>query len=1135
MKDENSINLFLQSFLKHPEINKIYQSQEKVLTGMSFSSLASVLYAYSKKLTFNKNYLIILPRQRQAKELFETLRFIEDKINISDKKSKSELVLYFPDWGMLPFLHAKPDSENEGVRTKALSRLIQKEKPVILVTSIDVLARKIPAKEYFHESEFLLKKNQRININDLLNYLQTNGYERVDMAEKTGHFSVKGGIVDIFCPAYFNPVRVDFFGDEIDSIRFFDPLSQKSYETISAISIFARRDLIYSNEDIEKTSEEIQKKSRDKIHPPFTHTREPLDLSGLWDFYPLFCETSSLIQFFNEEPEIILWDMPAAFERLSNFLEELKFLRDKNNEKYHLNINELFFSESEIKELIKNATIFSSVPQSLHDFSLHLQNPPVFKGKISSMVETLNQEEYAAKQIFISSRFEGQKERLEHVLSGYKDKKFSCTFLISPFQEGFLWSDGLLLTDKEIFGKSVRAFRASKSATQIIESFVDLKEGDYVVHVNYGIGRFVRLKRMTAAGNERDFLELEYASNDKLYVPLEHLNQIHRYIGSTENPSLDYLGKKSSWEKTKTRVQESIEKLAVELLEIYAKREKARGIVFPKDSRFQEEFEAGFPYEETDDQISSINEVKKDMESEKPMDRLICGDVGFGKTEVAIRAAFKAVIAGKQAAVLCPTTILAFQHYNTFKDRFLGYPVEIDFLSRFKTAGQVKDIKEKLKTGKLDIVIGTHALLSKTISFKNLGLLVIDEEQRFGVKHKENIKKIKSNIDCITLTATPIPRTLQMSLMGIRDLSLIETPPRNRQKIETYVLEENEEILKHAVFEELKRNGQVFVLHNKVKTIDAQVHRLKNLFPKVKAAALHGQMPEDQIENVMLDFYKGYYDILVSTTIIESGIDIPNVNTLIVLNSQNFGLSQMYQLKGRIGRSDRQAYAYFFYPAKSSISETAQKRLNTIQEYDELGAGFKIAMKDLEIRGAGNILGKEQSGDIMEVGFELYLSMLQDKIAEMKHEEKEHFQSMVSIPQDFFFPDSYISDTAQKMEFYKKFFSSQTIEELEKVQEEMTDRFGISPENVQAMLSQAAVQILSSQLRLDKIEWNKEKFILTASPVTAVSMDKLIKLMKNDTRFKAHPADPRKIEFIPSQKETGKALLECRRILEYLV
>ncbi|MDH5720248.1 MAG: transcription-repair coupling factor [Spirochaetia bacterium] len=1129
----NNIDLLIQSFLEHPEIKEIQKKKEKTITGLSFGASALLLNAFTNGFSGKENYLILTPNARLAKELYELCSFLE---NQKTEKKDDEFVLHFPDWGMLPFTHSRPDSEKEGLRAKCLSRLSDAA-GLTVIASIDVLARKLPAPGYFKENNIFLKKGQIFSIREIAEKLSGLGYEKVDMVETPGHFSVKGGIVDIFCSAYFNPLRVDFFGDDIESIRFFNPLSQKSYEQISSVTIYSRRDIPFSPSDIEGLSKKLLEDSeKQKKHPPpFVTKKDAGNFDGLWDFYPMLWETTSLLDYFQEPPNIIVWDFDAARERLSYFLEELSFLRQKNEEKLHLETSDLFFDLDSVLHLLKDAVSAASVPRSLSDFSVHIKDAPLFKGKISSMVETLNQNDYADKKVFISSRFEGQKERLEHVLSGYKDKKFSPHFLIAPFREGFSWQGGALLTDKEIFGKSVKTFRASKSATQVIDSFVDLKEGDNIVHIHYGIGRFIRLKRMKAAGFERDFLEIEYAGSDKLYVPLEQLSHVHRYIGSVENPSLDFLGKKSSWEKTKARVKESIEKLAGELLELYAKREKARGIAYPKDTRFQEEFEAGFPYEETDDQISSINEVKKDMESEKPMDRLICGDVGFGKTEVAIRAAFKAVMAGKQAAVLCPTTILAFQHYNTFKERFSSYPVSIDFMSRFKTAAQIRDVKERMKTGKLDIVIGTHGLLGKSIAFQNLGLLIIDEEQRFGVKHKETIKKLRTNVDCMTLTATPIPRTLQMSLVGIRDLSLIETPPRNRQKIETYVAEENDEILRHAIKEEIKRMGQVYILHNKVKTIDVQAKRISSLYPGAKICILHGQMPEDDIENVMLDFYKGYYDILVSTTIIESGIDIPNVNTLIVMNSQDFGLSQMYQLKGRVGRSDRQAFAYFLYPEKRVLSETAQKRLNTIQEYDELGAGFKIAMKDLEIRGAGNILGKEQSGDIMEVGFELYVRMLQDKIAELKDEAKEEFEAAVSVPQDFYFPDEYIADTRQKMEFYKKMISAGTLENLQIITETMQDRFGKIPEKVETMIVQEAVKILANRLKIEKVELKEGCFLLTASAHTDVSMEKLLELMKNDKRFQFNPVDPRQIIFRPLQKETGKALLELRRVLEYLI
>jgi transcription-repair coupling factor (superfamily II helicase) len=760
----------------------------------------------------------------------------------------------------------------------------------------------------------------------------------------------------------------------------------------------------------------------------------------------------------------------------------------------------------------------------------------MYRGKISTFIEDIQNKKFGKKQIYISAKSEIQIDRLNHIISGYGDKIPDINIVLTPLDTGFETGKLLLVTEKDLFGKSSRGSKIQKSTTQVIQSFTDLKSGDYVVHINYGIGQFKGLRRMEVTGFARDFIEVEYAEANKLYVPIEQLQLVHKYIGSSDNPSLDYLGKKSSWTKTKIKAQESIEKLAAELLELYARREKSVGVAYPADTRFQEEFEAAFPYEETEHQLMAINEVKKDMESERPMDRLVCGDVGFGKTEIAIRAAFKAVLAGRQVCILCPTTILAFQHANTFKKRFQDYPVKIELISRFRSPSEIARVQKDAKEGTVDVVIGTHAILSKNMGWKNLGLLVIDEEQRFGVKQKEFIKNLKANIDCLTMTATPIPRTLQMSLVGIRDLSIIETPPRNRLKIETYVLEENDDLLGSAIKKELERNGQVIILHNKVQTIEVRASAIKNLVPYADITVMHGQMTEDEIEERMLDFYNKRHNVLVSTTIIESGVDLPDANTLIVLNAQNFGLSQLYQIKGRVGRSDRQAYAYFFYPPGMTFSEKAEKRLNTLTEYDGLGDGFKIAMKDLEIRGAGNILGKEQSGDIMAVGFELYVNMLHEKLAELNNEVKaEDFECNVQIPQDYFIPDNYIQDIRQKMEFYKKLTSVSTLDEIEYLIIELGDRFGEMPDSVMGMCQQEKLRIVCRQLKFEKITFINGILSLYASPQMKVELDKLVGLIKRDNRFFLDPTDLRKLNFKSKSENTLEVLHEINSILSYLV
>jgi len=695
----------------------------------------------------------------------------------------------------------------------------------------------------------------------------------------------------------------------------------------------------------------------------------------------------------------------------------------------------------------------------------------------------------------------------------------------------------LLLTDHDIFGKSYRKKQRFKRKTsRPIESFLELEQGDFVVHVNHGIGLFRGIERMAAGGVERDFLLIEYEGADKLYVSLDQITMVQKYIGMDgRSPRIDALGRKSAWNRIKERVQRSVEEIAGELIQIYSKRRAMKGYQFPPDTVWQEEFESKFEYEETPDQITSVEDIKDDMEKAEPMDRLVCGDVGFGKTEVAIRAAFKAVMAGKQVAVLVPTTVLAMQHFSTFKKRFSEYPITIDMMSRFRTPSQLARTKAGLAGGRLDIVIGTHALLARDISIKNLGLLVIDEEQRFGVRHKEQLKKLRTLVDVLALSATPIPRTLHMSLSGIRDLSIIATPPENRQAIETYVIEENADIVRNAILKETERGGQVFYVHNRVQTIDAQAKMLGELVPEASFCVAHGQMHEHELEEVMIAFLDREYDVLVSTSIIESGLDMPNVNTIIINRADTFGLSQLYQMKGRVGRSAARAYAYLMYPRHTALSETAQKRLAVIAEYSDIGSGFKIAMKDMEIRGSGNILGREQSGNIMEVGFDLYCQMLEDAVRRLKGERPARsFRTPVFLKTNFFIPEDYIADERQKIEFYKRLESCEMEGEVEEIEREMADRFGPPPAEVRVLVALEKIRALASALEIDEILEDSRGVRLRISGNSRVDPGKIVALIRRDRRISLDPSDNEMVLFKPTEKGDEKKLVELKKWLQQI-
>jgi transcription-repair coupling factor (superfamily II helicase) len=625
-----------------------------------------------------------------------------------------------------------------------------------------------------------------------------------------------------------------------------------------------------------------------------------------------------------------------------------------------------------------------------------------------------------------------------------------------------------VISDREVFTTPKK--EGPKRKGRLIKAFTDLKVGDFVVHENHGIGQYVGIEKLTVGGLTRDYLNIKYGGNDKLYIPTDQLDMIQKYIGGEDKlPKLNKLGS-VEWTKTKSKAQHSIQALAIDLLKLYAERQQKIGFSFSKDSRWQKEFEDMFPYEETEDQLRCIEEIKRDMEDERVMDRLLCGDVGYGKTEVALRAAFKCVMDSKQAAILAPTTILAQQHYNTCIQRFGSFPVKIDVLSRFKSASELKKAVSDLKSGNLDIIIGTHKLLQESIKFKDLGLLIIDEEQKFGVGHKEKIKSLKTNLDVLTLSATPIPRTLHMSMIGIRDISLIEEPPEERYPVQTYVMEHNEDVIRDAIFKEIARGGQVYFLHNRVRSIAKTAAHIKELVPEARVAYAHGQMDEKQLEDTMLDFYNGEYDVLVCTTIIEAGLDIPNVNTIIITDADKMGLSQLYQLRGRVGRSNRLAYAYFTYQKDKVLSEVAEKRLQAIKEFTEFGSGFKIAMRDLEIRGTGNLLGKEQHGHMEAIGYDLFIKLLEETLQELKGEAPvKRVETSIELQINAYIPESYISDENQKIEMYKKIASISDQQDLFDIEEEIEDRFGDIPTMVRNLLSIAYVKQLAQMCGISNI------------------------------------------------------------------
>ncbi len=1066
-------------------------------------------------------------------------RFVTDISAFVDE----DIIFPFPALEVLPYEYVNPSSSIERDRITALYQLLS-GKPVIVVATIESLLRAIPHKEFFLKKGIHINKDEEYPFEVIIETLVDYGYERETRVDRYGQFSVKGGIIDIYLPNAANPVRLDFFGDTCESIRYFDPATQVSLAHIDAITIYPRREILLSPSEKEKIQIKLQRsdsnlnQALDALHKT--------NIPGIYDLFPLSIETDTILSFAHN-PHIFLCDpaqLRAKLYEIDRTYHQL--YNHKKESTFCIPASQILLSDSYQK--------IESQAVKLHPFITdsqkvwHLKSIPSFQGRIQDVRSACAQWIEEGWHIVVSTSFEGQARRLYDLFNEFKpsqqfdtcnpEKPFSI--IISNLHEGIQIGsiNTCIITDHEIFGKSYRKKKHFKQKySKPIETFLELSPGDYVVHINHGIGIFKAIERMTAGGVERDFLVIEYADGDRLYVSLDQINMVQRYVGlDGRKPRIDALGKKSAWNRIKERVQQSVEEIAQDLLKIYSQRKALKGFQYPPDTMWQEEFESKFEYEETPDQITAIEDVKDDMEKPQPMDRLVCGDVGFGKTEVAIRAAFKAVMAGKQVAILVPTTVLAMQHYTTFATRFADYPVTIEMLSRFKTQQQIKSIKDRLKAGAIDIIIGTHALLAKDVNFKNLGLVVIDEEQRFGVKHKEHLKKLRLLVDVLTLSATPIPRTLHMGLAGIRDLSIIATPPENRQSIETLVIEDNPDIVRMAILKEIERKGQVFYVHNRISTIYEQAQYLEKLVPEATFCVAHGRMHEHELEEVMIDFINGKYDVLVSTSIIESGLDMPNVNTIIINRADTFGLSQLYQLKGRVGRSDKQAYAYLFYPKDAQLTEDAQKRLQVIAEYTEIGSGFKIAMKDMEIRGSGNILGKEQSGNIMDVGFDLYCQMLEEAVRKLKGEKPlQVFRTPVYIKTNMFIPDSYIADTKQKIEFYKRYEACESLEELANLTNEMIDRFGPPPEEVKSLIAMEEVRTLASLLYIDEIIDDTKLVKMRITKESKLDTKKLISLIQKDTRLSIDRYDREIVNFITGPVPAEKKLDEIKKLLQQLL
>ncbi len=1054
--------------------------------------VASLIYPLSTSCLF------VTYNELSAKNICDDLEFY-----FPDK------VLYFPARELFFYRAAAQSNEITVKRLKALSALAA-NKEVIVVASLEAVLTIQSSLDCFKESIFMIIAGMELPLPFFAEKLVNLGYERVEAVEGAGQFSIRGGIIDFFSPVSDKPCRIEMFDDIVDSIREFDPISQRSTEKLKEIVISPAHELILTqqakdrargniNSAFDKARQSLKaikekgvlKRLEDKTEAILSALSEGSNAAhmenNIFFFYP---DKVSAVDYLPAKALIVL-DEPSKLEESSKvfcelFSEQFKDLLEQGEVLPEQCNTILDYNDILLKVKAKNQLILKELPEpSDSGGKSHLlasRSVPSWQGNLYIMLEEISRLKangyYIAAVLGTDKQSQGFVSFVENAgINAVLRKNFEGDFfpgqicvLTGNLSRGFEYTDTrfMLITEKDIYGTGKKGSRTRKPSRKP-GVLTDFKVGDYVVHENHGVGKYIGLETLVVEGRKRDYLNIRYAGTDKLYVPTDQLDLIQPYaLVDDIAPKLSKLGG-AEWQKTKQRVNESVKKLAIDLLKLYAARQSLKGHRFSQDADWQRQFETSFPYEETLDQLQSAEDIKRDMESGKVMDRLLCGDVGYGKTEVAIRAAFKACMDNKQVAVLAPTTILAQQHYNTFVRRFGDFPFKIEVLSRFKTASEQKAVVRALKEGSVDVIIGTHRLLGKDIRFKDLGLLIIDEEQRFGVSHKEMIKDIKKNVDVLILTATPIPRTLHMSLSGIRDISIIESPPEGRFPVQTYVVENDDLLIRDCIFKEIARGGQVYFVYNRVKSMDFMVERLRELVPGVRIAVAHGQMSENTLEEVMMGFYKNDYDLLLCSSIIENGLDIPNVNTLIVYDCDHFGLSQLYQLRGRVGRSNRKAYAYFVYRKDKVLTEQASMRLRTIKEFTEFGAGFKIAMRDMEIRGAGNIMGGEQHGHMMAVGYDMYYRLLKNAVDELKGELPQRVETQIDIKTDARISEEYIFDQGQRIGIYKRIAAIECEEDKHNVEEELEDRFGDPPPAARNLIDIAYIKALGVKLGILEI------------------------------------------------------------------
>jgi transcription-repair coupling factor (superfamily II helicase) len=1108
---------------------------------------AKALFLFGLSDEARRPLIVVTASEEEAEALAEDLSFFVHTMPWDQAGERKMEIRTFPAWGVLPFEADSPDSRTVGERMRFLYSLISGS-PGIFVVPVTSLMQKLPPWELFVESIKTITIQTQITPDGLIAALVATGYESASLVTRVGEFSRRGGIIDFFSPLHENPVRMEFFGDIIESLRAFDPETQRSTGEIREAVVLPVRELILTEKGLEQCARRFNAAAHEKgakgrdlidqikqgILPPGAEFLAPFfyDMESLFNYLPI----NSLFALI--EPD----DLKKEIEEQIGKREEGR-QEEAEDGRTLPEVAELYLDQKGVEagltafpvltiRLLGSGAAHRMDTKSSSWLSVRLTKPiereqreqeqmPI-EGSMAGLVEKLKRlrefnrvaivcgtDEAAArlKKLFMEY---GLGVTIGPHLPDQQAGPWPIMAMIGRLSDGFAWPElGVaLITEEEIFGRKVHRPSAPKSkAAPFLSTFKELKPGDFVVHTDYGVGEYQGLTHISVDSFETDFLTLRYEPDAKLYVPLYSLDKVQKYIGIEGSaPKLDKLGA-PAWAKTKEKARKDILEMAQQLVAIYAAREAMQRPSFSPPDNLYREFESAFPYEETPDQQKAIEDVLADMQRPRPMDRVVCGDVGYGKTEVALRAAFKAVEDGHQAAVLVPTTLLADQHFRTFSQRLAPFSVRVDMLSRYRTKAEQKETLKGLQSGTVDMVIGTHRLLQKDIRFKNLGLLVVDEEHKFGVRHKERIKEFKKLVDVLTLTATPIPRTLHMSLAGIRDLSIIQTPPLDRQAIQVVLAHFGKRVVREAIVHELARNGQVFFVHNRVQGIERMADFIRNLVPEAKVGVAHGQLNENELEEVMTKFLAGNVNVLVTTTIIESGIDIATANTIIINRADRFGLADLYQIKGRVGRSREKAYAYLLAPADEILSDVARKRLRAIQELSELGAGFRIAAQDLETRGAGNLLGRQQSGHIAAVGIDLYTHMMEEAMSELRGEKvTEEPDTLITMRASAFIPEDYISDVSLRLAAYKE-ISSMTVEtELKDLADDLRDRYGELPEPAANLLEIMSIKLIAKKAGVARIDAGKEIVNITFAENAGISPDRVMTILKrNKGRIKLIP------------------------------